>query len=32
MTVVVVRDTSQKMKHTVQVRQHGFAVDQLALL
>ena len=28
MTVEVVRDTSQKMKHTVHVRQHGFAVDE----
>ena len=28
MTVEVVRDTSQKMKHTVHVRQHSFAVDE----
>ena len=28
MTVEVVRDTSQEMKHTVHVRQHGFAVDE----
>ena len=30
MTVEVVRDTSQKMKHTVHVRQHAFTVDEPA--
>ena len=28
MTIEVVRDTSRKMKHTVHVRQHAFAVDE----
>src|SRR4249920_591030 len=28
MTIEVVRDTSRKMKHTVHVRQHTFAVDE----
>ena len=28
MTVEVVRDRGQKMKHTVRVRQHAFAVDE----
>ena len=28
MSIEVVRDTSQKMKHTVHVRQHSFAVDE----
>ena len=28
MNIEVVRDTSQKMKHTVHVRQHSFAVDE----
>ena len=28
MTIEVVRDTSQKMKHTVHVRQHAFAIDE----
>ena len=28
MTIDVVRDRSRKMKHTVQVRQHTFAVDE----
>ena len=30
MTIEVVRDTSRKMKHTVHVRQHAFAVDEPA--
>jgi len=30
MTIEVVRDTSQKMKHTVHVRQHAFAIDEPA--
>ena len=30
MSVEVVRDLSQKMKHTVHVRQHAFAVDEPA--
>lgn len=30
MTVEIVRDRSQKMKHTVHVRQHTFAVDEPA--
>jgi putative redox protein len=30
MTIEVVRDLSQKMKHTVHVRQHAFAVDEPA--
>lgn len=30
MTIEVVRDRSQKMKHTVHVRQHVFATDELA--
>jgi putative redox protein len=30
MTIEVVRDRSQKMKHTVHVRQHTFAVDEPA--
>jgi putative redox protein len=30
MTIDVVRDRSQKMKHTVHVRQHVFAVDEPA--
>jgi putative redox protein len=29
MTIEVVRDRSQKMKHTVHVRQHVFATDEL---
>ena len=28
MSIDVVRDLAQKMKHTVHVRQHGFAVDE----
>lgn len=28
MTILVTRDRSRKMKHTVQVRQHHFAVDE----
>lgn len=28
MTIEVIRDRSQKMKHTVHVRQHQFAVDE----
>ena len=28
MTIEVVRDTAQKMKHTVHVRQHAFTVDE----
>jgi len=28
MTIDVVRDRSQKMKHTVHVRQHAFAIDE----
>ena len=28
MTIEVVRDRSRKMKHTVHVRQHAFAVDE----
>ena len=28
MTVAVVRDRSQKMKHTVHLRQHSFTVDE----
>ncbi len=28
MTIEVVRDRSQKMKHTVHVRQHAFAIDE----
>ena len=28
MTITVVRDTAQKMKHTVHVRQHTFTVDE----
>ena len=28
MTIEVVRDTAQKMKHTVHVRQHSFTVDE----
>ena len=28
MTIEVVRDTSRKMKHTIHVRQHAFAVDE----
>ena len=28
MTIEVVRDKSQKMKHTVHVRQHSFAIDE----
>jgi putative redox protein len=27
MTIELVRDRSQKMKHTVHVRQHAFAID-----
>ena len=30
MTIEVVRDRSRKMKHTVHVRQHAFAVDEPA--
>ena len=30
MSIEVVRDRSQKMKHTVRVRQHTFAVDEPA--
>jgi putative redox protein len=30
MSIEVVRDRSQKMKHTVYVRQHAFAVDEPA--
>ena len=30
MTIEVVRDRSQKMKHTVHVRQHVFATDEPA--
>jgi putative redox protein len=30
MTIEVVRDKSQKMKHTVRVRQHAFSVDEPA--
>ena len=30
MSIEVVRDRAQKMKHTVQVRQHRFAVDEPA--
>ena len=30
MTLEVVRDRSQKMKHTVHVRQHAFAIDEPA--
>ena len=30
MSIEVVRDRSQKMKHTVHVRQHAFAVDEPA--
>jgi putative redox protein len=28
MTILVARDRTRKMKHTVQVRQHSFAVDE----
>ena len=28
MTITVTRDTTRKMKHTVQVRTHSFAVDE----
>lgn len=28
MTITVTRDTSAKMKHTVAIRQHAFAVDE----
>ena len=28
MSIEVIRDTAQKMKHTVHVRQHSFAVDE----
>ena len=28
MTIEVIRDTSQKMKHTVHVRQHRFTIDE----
>ena len=28
MTIEVIRDTAQKMKHTVRVRQHAFTVDE----
>ena len=28
MTIEVIRDTSQKMKHTVHVRQHQFTIDE----
>ena len=30
MTIEVVRDTSRKMKHTVRVGQHAFAIDEPA--
>jgi putative redox protein len=30
MTIDIVRDRAQKMKHTVHVRQHAFAVDEPA--
>lgn len=30
MSITVVRDRAQKMKHTVHVRQHAFAVDEPA--
>ena len=30
MTIEVIRDRSHKMKHTVRVRQHAFAVDEPA--
>ena len=30
MTIEVIRDRSRKMKHTVHVRQHAFAVDEPA--
>jgi putative redox protein len=30
MTIEIIRDTSQKMKHTVHVRQHVFAIDEPA--
>ena len=28
MTILIVRDRSHKMKHTVKVRQHAFAIDE----
>ena len=30
MTIAIIRDRSQKMKHTVHVRQHAFAIDEPA--
>ena len=30
MTIHVIRDRSRKMKHTVQVRQHAFSIDEPA--
>jgi putative redox protein len=28
MTILIARDRAHKMKHTVRVRQHGFAIDE----